>query len=151
MKFLILFLFTFMFAWAGEIDFKSEIALLKTIGEKHFDKDVKADLILIDFWASWCEPCKDGFIYYEDKIKTTKSKKIILISVNLDDKVDKAEAFLKTFKHDNVIVWDEKKKFMSLLDFDAIPQLVVLDKDWKPLETISGFNTKAKKKLAKYF
>jgi thiol-disulfide isomerase/thioredoxin len=149
-KVLFLVLFMFTSVWA-EIDFKAEIAPLKTIGEKPFDKDVEADLILVDFWASWCEPCKDGFIYYEDKIKSTKNKKIILISVNLDDKIEKAEDFLKSFKHNNVIVWDEKKKFMSLLDFDAIPQLVVLDKDWKMIDKISGFNAKAKKKLAKYF
>lgn len=135
----------------ADVDFKKELEPLKSIGTKSFDKNEKADLILIDFWASWCEPCKEGFAYYEEKIKTQKNKKIVLISVNLDDSEDKAQTFLKSYPQNNAVVWDEKKKLMALLSFDVIPMMIVLDKDWKEIARIKGFNSESKKKLARLF
>ncbi len=134
----------------ADIDYKKELESLQNIGVKTLDKNESADLFLIDFWASWCEPCKEGFAYYEEKIKSQKTKKIILISVNLDDTTDKAEKFLKSYPQNNVIVWDEKKKFMEMLNFDAIPMMIVLDKNWKEVGRIKGFNSESKKKLAKF-
>tara|TARA_B110001454_G_scaffold219203_1_gene252105 strand:+ start:16047 stop:16502 length:456 start_codon:yes stop_codon:yes gene_type:complete len=149
MKSVILTLLVSMCVFA-DIDFKKELEPLKSIGAKAFDKNEKADLILIDFWASWCEPCKEGFAYYDEKIKAQKNKKIVLISVNLDDSEEKAQTFLKSYPQKNAILWDQKKKMMEMLNFDAIPMMVVLDKDWKEVARIKGFNSESKKKLAKW-
>lgn len=134
----------------AEVDFKKELRLLKGIGSKTINTNESVDLILVDFWASWCEPCKEGFVYYEEKIKAQKSKKVVLVSVNLDDTLEKAETFLKSYPQNNVIVWDEKKKFMSMLNFDAIPMMIILDKDWKEIGRIKGFNSASKKKLDQF-
>lgn len=131
------------------IDFKSELDSLKMIGNGTFDKKEKVDYVFVDFWASWCDPCKESFPFYEAKLKSAK-KKIRFISVNLDDKIEKATAFLKEFPQSHPTVWDKERKFMNLLNFDAIPYLLILDKDWKQVEAINGFNNKTKKKIEKY-
>jgi thiol-disulfide isomerase/thioredoxin len=148
-KALVLSFFVFINVLA-DVDFKKELASLKAIGSRKFDQNEKAELILIDFWASWCDPCKESFPYYEVEIKNQK-KKILFVSVNLDDKVEKAESFLKEFPQSHVTIWDDKKKLMGLLNFDSIPHMLILDKDWKLLESIKGFNNKTKKKIKKYF
>ncbi len=150
MKKLIFFIFFILSSAIAEIDYPAEIESLKSIGTKSFDKNEKADLIFIDFWASWCDPCKESFPFYSAKIKSQKKKKILFISVNLDDSFEKAQQFLKEYPQENLIVWDKKKKLMGLLGFDSIPYLVLLDKDWKELEKINGFNAKTKKKINNY-
>lgn len=145
------FIFLFFSFGFADVDIKVQIESLKSIGTKRFNKDEKADLILIDFWASWCDPCKDSFPYYETKIKAQDKKKVLFISVNLDDKMEKAEKFLKEFPQGHVTVWDEKKKLMNLFDFDSIPYMLILDKDWKILDKVKGFNDRTKKKLKEYF
>lgn len=135
----------------ADIDFKKELSEMETIGTKKFNADEKADLIFIDFWASWCDPCRESFPYYEEKIKAQKKKKILFISVNLDDTKEKANGFLKNHPQSHVTIWDEKKKLMEALGFDSIPFLVILDSGWKEKEKIRGFNEKTKKRMNKYF
>lgn len=134
----------------ANVDIKKEIEGLKPIGTKVLDKNEKADLIFIDFWASWCDPCKESFPYFEAQIKKQKSKKMLFISVNLDETLLKAQQFLKEFPQSHITVWDEKKKLMELLEFSAIPYMLILDKDWKLLEQIKGFNDRTKKKVKDY-
>ncbi len=148
-KIVLLFLIICAVAFA-EIDYRAEIDGLKSIGAKTFDKGEKADLIFIDFWASWCDPCKESFPYYAAKIKSQKKKKILFISVNLDDSLEKAQQFLKEFPQESLTVWDKKKKLMGLLGFDSIPYLVILDQNWKEIEKINGFNDRTKKKINEY-
>lgn len=134
----------------ANIDIKKEITALKPIGNKVLDGNEKADLIFIDFWASWCDPCKESFPFYEMQIKKQKTKNVLFVSVNLDEKIQKAEQFLKQFPQSHITVWDEKKKMMGLLDFSAVPYMLILDKDWKVLEQIKGFNDRTKKKVKDY-
>lgn len=146
MKIIVLLTFVFGFVWA-DVDVKKELESLKPIGAKLLDKNESADLIFVDFWASWCDPCKESFPYYESLIKAQKSKKVLFVSVNLDEKIQKAQQFLKEHPQSHIVVWDEKKKFMELLDFSAIPHLLILDKNWKIIETVKGFNDRTKKKV----
>ena len=58
------------------------------------DKDLKKnDFTLINFWASWCGPCKIEHPYL---IKLSEEKNLKIIGVNFKDKKDNALDFLKT-------------------------------------------------------
>ncbi|MBL7543695.1 MAG: TlpA family protein disulfide reductase [Bdellovibrionaceae bacterium] len=149
-KAICVFLLLGYFSIGESLDYKKELSALDMIGYKKFDKNETADLILIDFWASWCEPCKESFPYYEAKIKAQK-KKILFISINMDESLQKAQDFLKEYPNTHVTLWDEKRHVMNRLGFDSIPFLVILDKNWKEQEKIKGFNEKAKKRIEKYF
>ncbi len=146
--FSILFFIITVFA---DVDFKKEIADMKSIGQKVFDKNEKADLIMIDFWASWCDPCKESFPYYDEKVKNVKGKTILFISINMDEKKEKAEAFLKAYPQKHVVVWDKEKTLIRQLKFEAVPYLFILDKDWKLIESVKGFDEKTRKYMSKYF
>lgn len=151
MKIILFFMFFAIgFVFAAELDFRKEVSSLPSIGTHKLSQNETGDLILIDFWASWCDPCKESFPYYEKLIKAQTKKKVLFISVNLDDKTEKAETFLNEFPQSHFVVWDKEKKFMAKLGFESIPYLLVLDKEWNTLEKIKGFNDRSKKILSKY-
>lgn len=155
--------FHFAFAWvlssllfcpavrASDIDFKKELLSLDKI-ESHINIDeAKYEYVVIDFWASWCDPCKESIPYYEKLHKDFPKNKVLFITVNLDDEKSEGVKFLKEYPSDFNSYWDKTKVFMKKLNFESIPYLVVLDKSWKILESIKGYNSKTKGKVKSYF
>lgn len=57
-------------------------------GKKYILEDFKGKLTIIDFWASWCGPCKREDPHYERKALVYKKKPIQFISMNVDENKD---------------------------------------------------------------
>lgn len=128
---------------------KAELMQLEVIANKGEEPSSSYDFILIDFWASWCDPCKESFPYYEKLILENKKKKIKFIAVNLDDDKESAEKFLKEFPTKFVTYWDKKKNFQKKFNFESIPYMVILNSKWEMITTVNGFNVKTKAKVKK--
>jgi thiol-disulfide isomerase/thioredoxin len=85
----------------------------------------------IDFWASWCVPCRQQLPYLDSMKNQMKGYPINFISVNLDEKdsnwkiASKAEA--KYLKSNNFYLLNEKKAmFVNALNISSIPRYIVL-------------------------
>ncbi len=136
---------------ADSFDIKKELTKLESVQK---NKDISADkyeYVIIDFWASWCDPCKESIPYYEKLEKDYPKNKVLFLTINLDDEKKESEKFLKEFPSVFNVYWDKEKFFMKKLDFDSIPHLIVLDKNWNLIESVKGYNSKSKSKVKAYF
>lgn len=106
-----------------------------------------AKLILLDFWASWCVPCKQSLPYYETLQKKFAKQGVRFASISADEDRSDGEKFLKEVKFTFPAAWDKDRKIIKLLKITAIPALVALTPNGKVLAIEEGYTPASKKKM----
>ncbi len=101
--------------------------------------DLKKDIVLVDFWATWCEPCKESLPVYEELYKKWKDKGLRVVAFNVDDNRKEAEAFLKKNPLHFPIFYDGDRKYVDLFGIQAVPTLLLFDQNLKLQETYRGY------------
>ncbi len=98
-------------------------------------KDAMGKVTVIDFWASWCRPCRAENPYVKEIYKKYHSKGLNIIGVSLDKPGNK-DAWLKAIKDDgltwyqvsNLKYWQDPIA-RKLYQVESIPQTFILDKN----------------------
>jgi len=93
---------------------KLELIPLKNSENINFDS-LKEEYILINFWASWCVPCRYELPELEKFQKEVKKEKIKIVSISLDENQKIAEEFLKKFDLSFPVFYLEKKYHNNLI------------------------------------
>ena len=90
------------------------------------DKDLKKnDFTLVNFWASWCAPCR---IEHPHLIKLSEEKNLKIIGVNYKDKKDNALDFLKTLGNPyDYLAEDNSGKQSIFFGVYGIPESILMD------------------------
>lgn len=139
------------FSRAESFDIRKELLQLEALQKGNDISSDRYEYVIMDFWASWCDPCKESIPYYEKLAKDYPKNKVLFLTISLDDEKKDSERFLKEYPTEFNVYWDKNKGFMKKLDFESIPHLIVLDKKWKLIEAVKGYNSTSKKKVKVYF
>jgi cytochrome c biogenesis protein CcmG/thiol:disulfide interchange protein DsbE len=93
---------------------------------------MKGKVVIVDFWASWCEPCKIELPALNEMYKKYKSKGLVVVGVNMDEKKADALAFLKEHPVQVQLAYDgEKKVLAEQIEIDKMPTSFIVDKHGK--------------------
>tara|TARA_B100000902_G_scaffold385267_1_gene426411 strand:- start:885 stop:1406 length:522 start_codon:yes stop_codon:yes gene_type:complete len=114
------------------------IELITLNEEKIFTEiDIKKDkFILINFWASWCGPCK---IEHPILLKLRGEKNLRLLGVNFKDKKDNALLFLSKLGNPyNNLFYDKIGKSAVNFGIYGIPESILLDKNLVVIKKFIG-------------
>jgi thiol-disulfide isomerase/thioredoxin len=107
-------------------------------------EDVK--VVLIDFWATWCEPCKAAMPHLEEIYQDYKDKGLAAAVITIDVKNSTLERMIKAdVEHLGVsypIPWDFESKVKNSYGIGAIPVTYLVDKEGKIRYEHSGFTSK---------
>lgn len=103
----------------------------KTIGPQDF----KGNYLVIDFWASWCGPCRKEMPYMKKAYEQFSGKGVSFFNVSIDSKeADWLKALdEEKMPWDQVLAPEAGKEVMKLYQFSGIPFIVLLDKEGKIL------------------
>jgi peroxiredoxin/outer membrane lipoprotein-sorting protein len=91
----------------------------------------KGRVVLLDFWAAWCGPCRIEMPRIETLYKEFKSKGLVVFGVNVAEDLATVKGFLAKNPYTMPILLDLKREASQLYQADAIPTLVVIGKDGK--------------------
>ncbi len=84
-------------------------------------------VILVDFWASWCVPCKKSFPEMDELYSKYKDQGFSIVAVNLDEKESSKDAFLKRNPITFPVLSDTDKSIVQSAELDAIPSSYLVD------------------------
>jgi thiol-disulfide isomerase/thioredoxin len=117
--------------------------------EGKLPEDLKGKVVLVDFWASWCGPCKDSFPVMEELQTRFGKKGLVVLAVNLDEDSGTMNDFLKKHPVTFTVVRDAKKKLVSTVNIKSMPSSFVLTPDGKVASVHKGFH--GQETRAQYF
>ena len=73
-----------------------EIGLKDTRGARVDLASLKGKVVIVDFWASWCAPCKEEMPVLEKLYKKYKDRGLVVVGVSVDNELANVKTFLKT-------------------------------------------------------
>lgn len=84
-------------------------------------------VVIVDFWASWCGPCKQELPALEALHKKYKDKGLVVIGVSVDSELDKAQALAKSLKLSFQSSHDAQHGLAEQFDPPRMPSSYVID------------------------
>jgi len=94
-------------------------------------QNYKGKIVVIDFWASWCGPCRNEIPNVLKAYKKYSNKGVVFLSVSIDKK---RSSWLKALKEENM-PWDQVnapksgKDIMKLYQFSGVPYIIIIDRE----------------------
>jgi thiol-disulfide isomerase/thioredoxin len=100
---------------------------------------IKGKLLWVDFWASWCAPCRRSFPWLNQMQTKYGGQGLEVIGVNLDNDKSVADKFLKEVPARFTLRFDPAGKLAQKFDVQAMPSSFLLDAAGNVLATHAGF------------
>ena len=102
---------------------------LKTLsGESVSLADLKGQVVVLDFWASWCPPCIESLPHL-GKLYSEERDGVKVFAVNVQEDQAKVQRFLNSRKIDVPVLLDSEGQVAQKYNVVSIPQTVVIGKD----------------------
>lgn len=103
--------------------------------------DTKGRVVYVDFWASWCGPCKLSFPWMNTIANRYRDKGFEVVAINVDTNKAAAERFLKTTPAAFTIAFDPAGTTAKQFAVKAMPMSYLIDVDGRVLLVHSGFKS----------
>ena len=161
MRFLIIFIFLLSSSYANEvIDIKNlvinkepkkydSLTFLDAQNQKIDLNNYRGNLILLNFWATWCAPCKEEMPSL-DSLQVNKSlDNLVIFPINIgQDNIDKATFFFEDMKIQNLkLFFDSPVTLAKKFGLRGIPTSIIFNKNGEEFARIIGSTDFADKKF----
>lgn len=114
-----------------------------TTAANDFDlREFHGKVVVLDFWASWCVPCRRSFPWMNSMQEKYADDGLVIIGVNLDAEDADAQAFLSEIPADFQIISDPDGALAREHDVVAMPTSYIFDRDGKLVTRHLGFKVK---------
>ncbi len=107
----------------------------------------KGKVVYVDFWASWCVPCRKSFDWMNKMQSKYGDEGLKIIAINLDESKSKAKKFLQQLPASFEIAFDPKGSTAETYNIKIIPSSFIINQRGKIVHVSIGFQGNDGEKL----
>jgi len=100
----------------------------------------KGKIVYVDFWASWCVPCRKSFPWMNAMQAKHQKDGLVVLSINLDAQAELAEKFLQQTPANFAIIYDAKGSLAKKFKLKGMPSSYLFNRQGKLISAHNGFN-----------
>lgn len=108
---------------------------------------MKGEVVLLDFWATWCSPCRESIPHLIQLYKTYKKNGLVVIGMNMDrGDIDNVHHFIMSMDipYPIVITSNDVERNYGVT---SLPSTILIDKKGRIRENIRGFTSEIAKQI----
>jgi len=106
-----------------------DFALKSSTGENLRLSEYRGDVVMINFWATWCGPCRQEMPLLDELFNRYQRVGFNLLGVNIDDDSRRAMQMVKDLGVSFPVLFDEAKEVSKLYQVEAMPVTVIVDRE----------------------
>ena len=124
----------------GREELAPDFELTTTQGQQLSLQQLAGRVVVMDFWATWCPPCRESVPELKELTRKYPMEKLVLISVSADNDESAWRAFVAKKKMDWAQYRDSDHRILEAFGIHAFPTYLVIDGDGVVKERITGLN-----------
>jgi len=128
--------------WVAGVSVATMLAVLPDVASAADSlrlEEYEGKVVVLDFWASWCVPCRRSFPWMSEMQQRYADQGLIIIAVNLDNNSVDAASFLQEYPAKFRIVYDTDKELAREYGVQAMPSTYLIGRGGELVETHLGF------------
>lgn len=106
-----------------------DFALKSSSGENLRLSEYRGDVVMVNFWATWCGPCRQEMPLLDELYARYGRVGFSLLGVNIDDNRSKAMNMVSELGVSFPVLFDSTKEVSKLYDVEAMPVTVLIDRE----------------------
>lgn len=127
MRFIIVFLFGLATAMGQS---QPQLSLKDAAGKTHTLADYRGKIVVLNFWATWCVPCKEEMPFFVEAQRKYGQRNVVILAASLDDDRTKkyVHKFVQSYKLDFPVLLDASAESMKQFGLgETLPSTIFLD------------------------
>jgi cytochrome c biogenesis protein CcmG/thiol:disulfide interchange protein DsbE len=101
--------------------------------------DYRGKVVFVDFWASWCVPCRQSFPWMSSMLDRYSAQGLVIVAINLDKNREAANDFLGKFSAPFIVAFDPAGKTAESFHVEAMPSSFIVSRTGRIVYSHAGF------------
>ncbi len=123
----------------AEVDLAPDFELQTVDGNSVRLRDLRGQVVMINFWATWCAPCRQEMPALSQMYSDLKDEGFVLLGINLDQQSGKAREYLQQTPVTFPVLLDSQSTVANLYQNTAVPSSYFIDKRGELVHMHKGY------------